>query len=125
MKTFVVIDDAPFIRELISSCLRAEGYTCLGEAENGREAVALVARTLPDIIFLDLVMPLKNGVSAAREIRDIWPQGRIVAVSSMGREEVDPRMESTLFDVWLKKPFSKQALIESSRSSGHAVEESA
>ena len=117
--TFIVVDDAPFIRELISNFMRSQGHICVGEADDGRRALSLVTKTLPDIVFLDLVLPVKNGVQVAREMRDLWPQAKIVAVSSLIEGDTSSIFERTLFDHQLAKPFTKAQLLECLKGLSH------
>jgi CheY-like chemotaxis protein len=56
----LIVDDAPLNRRILTSLLQPEGYILL-EAGNGREAVDLALRELPDLIMLDIIMPLMNG----------------------------------------------------------------
>lgn len=102
---YAIVDDAPFVRELLKSLLSASGHVCVGEAGDGREALDIVARALPDVIFLDLVMPRKNGVEAARELRNLWPEGKIVACTTLEESETESK---ELFDAWLAKPFTRK-----------------
>jgi two-component system chemotaxis response regulator CheY len=105
-----VVDDAPFIRELIKSVMSSLGHVCAGEANDGAEAVDLVARTLPDVLFLDLVMPKKNGFQSAKEILEIWPSLKIIACTTLETEEIPPTVDRRLFHGWLQKPFDKKQI---------------
>lgn len=70
----LVVDDHPVVRDGIRGMLeRDETMTVVGEAANGREAVALVRATGPDVVLMDLRMPGGDGVSAIRELRAIDP----------------------------------------------------
>lgn len=106
---YVVIDDAPFLRELIKGLMSSWGHLCVGEAAEWPEAVDLITRTLPEIIFLDLVMPQKNGVEIAKEIRDLWPEGKIVVCTTLEQSDL-PNDVMPLFDAWLAKPFTKKEM---------------
>lgn len=110
--TFVVIDDAPFIRELVVTALKKEGYLFLGEAGDGSSACELIRQARPDVIFLDLVLPVKNGLQVAEEIQQIWPQGKIIGMTAIDFElnEVT-NQELMLFDRVLRKPFTKEQLV--------------
>ncbi len=71
---FAVIDDAAFLRELIKNTIISAGGVCVGEASNGNEGIALIQDTIPDVVFLDMVMPLRNGVETARAIKELHPK---------------------------------------------------
>ena len=100
----MIVDDAPFVRELLKAALKEEGHLCVGEAEDGQEAVALAGRTLPDLIFLDLVLPKMNGLQVAQAVREIWPEVKIIACSTLTQDEV-PEKDLMLLDAWMGKPF--------------------
>lgn len=67
-KTILVVDDDPGIVKLVETMLRRDGYEVL-VAFNGREALELHTTTPPDLILLDLAMPVMNGLEVLREIR--------------------------------------------------------
>lgn len=103
---YVVVDDAPFIREILKAVMSDLGHLCVGEADDGREALAVVMRSLPDLIFLDLVMPRKNGLEARAEIRDNWPEAKVIACTTMQPEEL-PGTSAAAFDGFITKPFDR------------------
>ena len=109
---FVIADDAPFLRELIRNILSAEGGICVGEAANGDEAIRLVQETLPDIIFLDMVMPLRNGLEAARAIKELHPEVMIIGCSTLDTPDLIQQAMNAGFDSYLTKPFTREQIID-------------
>jgi two-component system, chemotaxis family, chemotaxis protein CheY len=107
---FVVVDDTAFIREIIKNIGESLGGACVGEGENGREAVELVKKTLPDLLFLDLVMPLKNGLEILEELKEIWPDLKIVACSTLDQQNIIDEARKKGVDHYLTKPFSKEEI---------------
>jgi DNA-binding NarL/FixJ family response regulator len=78
-KKILVADDNPFIRRTLSRLLETEeDYDLCAEAENGEEAIGLSIRHSPDVVILDLEMPVTNGTDAAREIRQALPGVAII-----------------------------------------------
>ena len=75
----LIVDDSPVIRNSLRSCIEqsSDWETC-GEAENGKVAVEMVQQLHPDVIVLDLSMPVMNGFDAARQIRKIAPCAHII-----------------------------------------------
>ena len=68
MSKVLVVDDMPIFREPIAACLRASGYeTCI--AGNGQEALAVLQSSRPDLILLDIAMPIMDGISFLSVIR--------------------------------------------------------
>jgi two-component system, chemotaxis family, chemotaxis protein CheY len=75
----LVVDDAPAIRRSMRLYLEQEGdWTICGEAENGKVAIDRVRELRPDVVILDLSMPVMNGLEAARIIKTIAPGTRIL-----------------------------------------------
>lgn len=109
---FAVADDAAFLREIIKNILTAEGHQFVGSADNGDEAILLVDRTLPDVIVLDVVMPIKNGFQAAQVIKEFHPQVKIIGCSTLEDTASMQKAKEHGFDYYIKKPFSKDDLIK-------------
>src|SRR5918998_1079106 len=86
------VDDNPTLRELITVQLQSSGYAVV-EAKNGREAVELVGRGCPDLILMDIQMPVMDGLDATRVIRSIRElcQLPIIAFSAYGDGEENRR----------------------------------
>ncbi|MCC5823165.1 MAG: response regulator transcription factor [Phycisphaerales bacterium] len=78
----VLVDDHTLMRGGVRSILsRAEHITVIGEAEDGREAVALASKLAPDMILIDIAMPGLNGVEATRKIHAVDPKIAVIALS--------------------------------------------
>jgi DNA-binding NarL/FixJ family response regulator len=79
----LVADDHPVIRRMVSSTLEAHPHLeVCGEAKNGAEAIEEAKKLKPDVVVLNVMMPVKNGFVAAREIRSSLPGEAIVILSS-------------------------------------------
>ncbi|PYU19223.1 MAG: hypothetical protein DMG30_24950 [Acidobacteria bacterium] len=76
--TILIVDDHLAARTTIRSLLDWHGFQVCGEARDGKEAIEQVIQLKPDIILLDIHMPVMNGMSAALEIRHIFPQAKIL-----------------------------------------------
>ena len=72
-KRLLIVDDAVIMRMRIREIAREAGWTVVGEAANGQEAIARFRELTPDLVTLDIVMPVKDGVTALREIRQEYP----------------------------------------------------
>lgn len=84
----VLANHHPIIRTTLRGLLeRAPGLEIVGEAANGREAVVLADYRRPDIVLLDIHLPILNGMAAATEILSRNPQTRIIVVSGLADEE--------------------------------------
>ncbi len=67
-KKILIIDDEVFYRELIKDIVTAGGYEVIGEAPNGDVGIKMAKELSPDIIFIDLVMPIKDGLGTLEEL---------------------------------------------------------
>ncbi len=78
----LLVDDAPRVRQELRLLLSLSAeLEIAGEACNGLEAVRQVAALHPDVILLDLEMPVQDGYAAARQIKARWPACRVIAFS--------------------------------------------
>ena len=85
----VIVDDHAMLRKGLAVFLNS--YTDLklvGEAANGREALALCADEQPDIVLMDLLMPIMDGITATRHIRQNFPSMQVIALTSFGEERL-------------------------------------
>jgi two-component system chemotaxis response regulator CheY len=86
MARILVVDDAVFMRKVVSDALAKGGHEVVGEASNGLEAVERFQELNPDVTTLDITMPEKDGLSALKEIVAIDPSARVVMCSALGQE---------------------------------------
>lgn len=112
MKRILVVDDAIFMRNLLRDILTSEGYSVVGEAGNGEEAVKRYFELKPDLTTMDIVMPTMNGIQAVREIISKDPSAKIIMISALGQESlVMEAMEAGALD-FITKPFTKEKVIQ-------------
>ena len=80
--TIFLADDHTIVRQGLAKLLEGEpNLRVVGEAENGREAVVKVEKLKPDIVLMDIAMPMLNGIEATRQIRRICPQTKVIILS--------------------------------------------
>jgi DNA-binding NarL/FixJ family response regulator len=84
----LLCDDSPQIRELVRIVLELEGNEVVSEAENGREAVDQAERLQPDVVLLDLSMPVMDGLEALPEIKRVAPEARIIVLSGFDNDRL-------------------------------------
>lgn len=84
----LLVDDHTVVRQGLRALLNSEqDIEVLGEAENGRQAVMAARKTPPDIVVMDVAMPLLNGLEATRQILKAVPTARILVLTSYGDDE--------------------------------------
>lgn len=82
----LICDDSILARKSLDSQLRALGFEKIIEVANGQDAVERYASERPDIVFLDIIMPLKDGITATKEIMEIDSSANIIMASSVGTQ---------------------------------------
>ena len=86
MARVLVVDDAAFMRKMVSDALVKGGHEVVGEAGNGVEAIAQFQALRPDLMTLDITMPEKDGLSALADIMAADPSAKVVMCSALGQE---------------------------------------
>jgi two-component system, NarL family, response regulator LiaR len=116
----LVVDDHAIVREGLRALLEGKpGLAFAGEAANGEEAVRQARLLDPDVILMDLVMPVKDGITAIREIKAQNPSARILVLTSFAEDEqVYAAVRSGALG-YLLKDSSPQELVEAIRSVYH------
>ena len=84
-KTILIVDDNTYIRQALCEVFKREtDFRVCGEAENGKEAIAKAVELHPDLIVLDLAMPVMHGLDAARELKRLMPTVPLIMYSLFG-----------------------------------------
>ncbi len=109
----LVVDDSQFMRKLLRRILESNsGYTIVGEAENGVEAVQKTSELKPDVIMMDIVMPVKDGIAATAEIKGSNSKFKVVMCTSVGQEEKMKQAIKAGADGYITKPFQGPKVVE-------------
>ena len=86
MARFVVVDDSKFARMFLKNLLTAAGHEVVAEGENGLEGLDLYMQHKPDIITLDVVMPVVTGMECLKKLMPKHPDAKVVMVTSVGKD---------------------------------------
>jgi DNA-binding NarL/FixJ family response regulator len=109
----VVADDHPIIRGLVRSALQQHPrFEVCGEAENGAEAIEVVKQVRPEVVILNVTMPLVNGFEAAREIKKQVPETAIVILSSHADKHFIEEVKKIGVRAYVPKSKVGQALVK-------------
>jgi two-component system chemotaxis response regulator CheY len=111
MRRLLVVDDALFMRKLIRGVAAEAGWEVVAEAGNGEEAVALYAQHRPDLVTMDLVMPVMGGLDALRKIRELDPKAQVVVVTALDQKQalMDSIRDGALD--FIVKPFERSRVL--------------
>lgn len=114
--TVLLAEDHAIVRQGLSALLRAEGhFQVVGGARNGREAVKQAVALRPDVVLMDIAMPVLNGLEATRQILAENPKAKIIILSAYGDDAYIERMCEAGVAGFLEKQASAEILIEAIR----------
>ena len=109
-RTLLVADDALIIRQIIKDMATNAGWTVVGEAGNGQEAIDQYRQLRPDAVTLDLVMPEHDGLYALHGIMEFDPQAKVLLVSALEQRGVLKDAFKAGAADFVSKPFDKKNL---------------
>jgi CheY-like chemotaxis protein len=111
-KTALVADDNIAIRTMLASAFLSDGFKTCIEAENGKEAIDVAKQNKPDVIVLDLSMPVMNGLQSAPELRKLLPQTPIILFTLYGQSLSQTEASKSGISLVLEKTVPLSTLIE-------------
>lgn len=114
MATILVVDDSDFMRVRCRQLLAGEGFTVL-EAGNGQEAVEKFQEHRPDLVMMDITMPVMDGITAVKEIRKINPDAKIVMCSALGQQAAVLEAVKAGARDFIVKPFQPERVVSAVR----------
>ncbi len=108
----LLVDDHDVVRQGLAALLReAPGIELVGEAPDGREAVNLADDLHPDVVIMDVSMPLMSGEEATRQIKTLLPQTRVIALSMYDEAEKKEKMFEAGAEGYILKTISADELL--------------
>ena len=109
----LVVDDHELTRVSLKLALqRQAGLELVGLASNGQEAIEMADRHLPDVIIIDLQMPIMDGLSASTQIKSDHPNIKILAYSSLEDPQTEVMLQTAKVDAFCKKDVALQDLVK-------------
>jgi two-component system chemotaxis response regulator CheY len=107
----LLVDDSPMIHNLLRKVLEKNSHEICGDAKNGKEGVEMYQSLHPDLVFMDISMPIMSGLEAAAAIKALNQDSKIIMLSAMGDEAVLGEASQIGIDLFLKKPFDEYKII--------------
>ena len=112
MARVLVVDDAAFMRKMVSDALAKGGHEVIGQAGNGVEAIAQFRELRPDLMTLDITMPEKDGLETLRDVMELDPGAKVIMCSALGQEsKVLESIKAGARD-FVVKPFQPERVLE-------------
>ncbi len=119
-KSVLLVDDNPMIRKMVYQLFIAESdFEVCGEAENGREAIEKAKQLNPDLIIMDLSMPVMNGIDAARALNQLMPTVPLIIFSEYSDVFSDKEARSAGVSALVSKSEHISALVSKARALLH------
>jgi two-component system chemotaxis response regulator CheY len=101
----LICDDSMLIRKKLKEVLKRCGCENVLEADNGQKAVDVYKESSPDLVFMDIIMPIKNGIEAVKDIIEFDKNAKVVMASSAGtKEHVKEAIKAGAFE-FVQKPW--------------------
>ncbi|HHY45483.1 MAG TPA: response regulator [Firmicutes bacterium] len=111
MPKVLVVDDAMFMRSKASKLLSQEGYEVV-EASNGAEAVEAYKAEKPDLVLMDITMPVMDGIEAVKNIKAYDSEAKVVMVTALGQRSMVLEAIRAGAKDFVVKPFQADKLLE-------------
>ena len=112
MKTVLIVDDSTMMRRMIRNIVVKNGFTVVGEAENGELGVNKYRELRPDFVTMDLIMDEMTGLEALKIILEEDPDANVIMVSSMGQDVIIRDAIVLGAKNFLLKPFDEQQVMD-------------
>ena len=112
MAKILVVDDAKFLRVTLGSILKNAEHDVVGEAENGEQAIRRFIELKPDLITMDITMPIMNGIDAIKEIMKIDDTVKIIVCSAVGQKKVVVEAIEAGAKDFIVKPFNESHVLD-------------
>ena len=120
MIRLVLVDDQPGIRQGLRMLLTLEpDITVVGEANNGREAITLVQQLVPDVVLMDVEMPVMDGIEAAAVMRAGAPQSAVIMLSIHDDGATRARADAAGAAAFVNKNGAFEVLVVAIRQAAH------
>ena len=110
MASILIVDDSRTSRKILKGILESEGYEVVGEATNGQEGYERYAELKPDVVTMDITMPVLDGIEALKKIKGEYPDAKVVMVTAAGQKTKMVEAVQNGANEFVSKPFEPEQL---------------
>ena len=112
MKNVLIVDDSRTSRRVLRDILERAGYTIVGEAVNGQEGFDEYMKLKPDVVTMDITMPVLDGIDSLKLIREADPNAKVVMITAAGQKH--KMMEAVKLGAaeFVAKPFVEESVVD-------------
>ena len=114
--TILIVDDSLFIREALCKFFEQDDFDVCGEAENGKEAIEKAQELHPDLILMDLSMPVMNGLEATRVLKRMMPEVPVIIYSAFADSSTEKAARSAGVNALVSKSENISVLLGKAHS---------
>ncbi len=111
MLNILVVDDSLIIRKTLTTELEKIGHKVIAQAKSGKEAIEVYDKCMPDLVTMDITMPIMSGIEALKAIRKNYKDAQIIMVTSHGEEKLVMDAISSGAKGYILKPINQDKLI--------------
>ena len=116
LTSVMLVDDHSIMRDLLRDALEATGeFRVVAQAADGQEAVRVAAEAVPDVIVMDVIMPVMDGIEACREITELLPDTRVLMLTASNEQDAIVRSIAAGATGYLQKYSGKEQLLTTLR----------
>ena len=112
MAKILIVDDSRTSRKMLRNILESNGHEIIDEAVNGQEGVQKFQALKPDVVTLDITMPVVDGVEALKMIKALDPESKVVMVTAAGQKNKMIECIKAGANEFLTKPFEQQEIVD-------------
>ena len=112
MAKILIVDDSRTSRKMLRNILESNGHEIIDEAVNGQEGVQKFQALKPDVVTLDITMPVVVGVEALKMIKALDPESKVVMVTAAGQKNKMIECIKAGANEFLTKPFEQQEIVD-------------
>ena len=112
MAKILIVDDSRTSRKILKGVLEGAGHEILGEATNGQEGYDMYAQLKPEVVTMDITMPVMSGVESLKKIKGDFPDAKVIMVSAAGQQHNMVEAVQSGAEEFISKPFDPAQVLK-------------